>query len=62
LSRCYAVEPTGNGRASLVTPETVRKIHELHGQGKSFTEIGRLLGLGRKQVRQVVNGGHAAAQ
>lgn len=62
LSRVYAVQPTGNGRASLITPEVADRIRELHGQGKSFTEIGNTLGLGRKQVRQVVNGGHAASQ
>jgi hypothetical protein len=54
LSRRYEVPPTGNSKTSLLTPETISRIHDLHDEGKGPVEIGRVLGISRKQVARVV--------
>jgi DNA invertase Pin-like site-specific DNA recombinase len=54
LTRRYEVEPTGNSRASLVTPEVQKEIRRMADDGKKPTEIGRAVGLGRKQVERIL--------
>jgi hypothetical protein len=54
LTRRYEVEPTGNSRASLVTPDIENEIHRMADDGKGPTEIGRAFGLGRKQVERLL--------
>lgn len=56
LSRTYEATPTGNGRASLLTPEIRTRIFALYGEGKKPAQIARELGLGRKQVSRVIHG------
>lgn len=54
LTRRYAVEPNGNSRTSLVTPDIQNEIHRMADAGKGPTEIGRIVGLGRKQVERLL--------
>jgi hypothetical protein len=54
LSRTYEVEPTGNGRASLITAEVLVRIQQLAERGMGATKIGKRLGIGRNQVRRVL--------
>ncbi|MCO6459271.1 MAG: helix-turn-helix domain-containing protein [Pirellulaceae bacterium] len=57
MSRRYEVPPSGNSKASLLSPETIDKIHALHAEGKGICEIARILGLSRKQVSRVLGDG-----
>jgi hypothetical protein len=54
LSRRYEVQPRRNCKTSLITPEAIRRIHELRVKGKGPIEIGRLLEIPRKAVARVL--------
>jgi len=54
LTRCYAVQPSGNSRASLRTSDIIQRIHDLYCEGKGPIEIAATLGISRKQVARVI--------
>jgi hypothetical protein len=54
LTRCYAVQPSGNSRASLHTSDVIHRIHDLYRVGKGLVEIAGTLVISRKQVARVI--------
>ncbi len=62
-ARRYTVEIIENVKqgagfqpAYAITPELRDRVAELQGEGKGIAEIGRLLGLNRKQVARILEG------
>jgi len=54
LIRRYTVQPSGNSRASLLTSETIKRIHALDRETKGVDRIGLVTGISRKQVARVL--------
>jgi DNA-binding NarL/FixJ family response regulator len=55
LVRIYrAVSEGRRGSVSQVTEQVRQEVLRLHGEGKGISEIGRLLGLDRKQVARAL--------
>lgn len=54
LARAKAEGRLG-GRPTVMTPERIEQAHRMRSEGKSFAEIGRVLGVGATSVSRALS-------